>query len=70
MCEQPYNDCTNSQECLDFWTCLDNCTDQTCAQNCSNQYTAGYLLYFYLIECAFCNACPSDCANEGQGLCY
>jgi hypothetical protein len=47
-----------------FNDCLSNCNGggpPNCFQQCQNQHPQGAMLYFALLECVVCNACPNNC---------
>lgn len=67
-CADLYNTCASNQECIDFSTCLGGCQqppDPGCLGTCMMQYPAGGDLYLKLIDCAVCQQCPGDCAQNG-----
>lgn len=56
------NACFNNQDCNALITCLQNCMDQACANNCAAQHPAGQSLYIAVEQCAIC-ACPKTCVG-------
>jgi hypothetical protein len=68
-CANEIDACFADTECNAFVTCLNGCADDVCADACAQAHPAGTTLYMIATECAFCTACPADCAAEGQGLC-
>lgn len=68
-CAAEMNACFNDPDCSAFIDCLNNCFDEVCANACADTYPNGVNGYMALTVCAFCAACPNDCAVEGQGLC-
>ena len=68
-CTGELNACMNDPDCTAFMDCLSACVDEICANDCANTYPNGVNGYMNMTVCAFCNACPNDCAFEGQGLC-
>jgi hypothetical protein len=69
-CSTEMNACSNDTDCMDLIDCLQPCVDDICADNCFNAHPTGANLYMTLTECAFCDACPTTCATENQGLCF
>lgn len=69
VCAAEVNACTANVDCTDYVDCLSLCQDQPCLDACASQHPTGVTLYMAVAECAFCTACPLDCAIEGQGVC-
>ena len=69
-CAPDVNACFNDTACSALVDCFNACTDDPCMNTCADQHQGGMNLYMAVSECAFCTACPSDCVNEGQGLCF
>lgn len=69
VCAADADACLTDVDCQDLLGCLETCFDQVCADDCASAYPAGAQLYMQLTQCAFCDACPVDCALENQGLC-
>ncbi|MBL9026884.1 MAG: trypsin-like serine protease [Myxococcales bacterium] len=65
-CGSQYTACGNNQDCVDFATCINACTTDSCIQGCVNAHPTGYDLYVAIIDCG-CSACASECANECGG---
>jgi hypothetical protein len=68
-CAAPANNCLSNQDCVDFLDCIQLCMDESCTNTCVSTHPTGSNLYFLLMDCAMCTACPVDCALEGQGFC-
>lgn len=62
-CFQSYDACINETECIDYSTCLNDCMDEACQQQCMDQYPVGGQLYQSLVLCVFCFSCPNDCGQ-------
>jgi hypothetical protein len=61
--------CFYDDDCNSFVGCLGGCSEESCFDGCVSLHATGYKLYLILVECAFCDACPVDCAADSQGLC-
>ncbi len=68
-CAGEMNACFSDADCSALIDCLGDCFDEVCANACADAHPSGMQLYMAMTMCAFCDACPSDCAVEGQGLC-
>ncbi len=65
-CGSQYTACGNNQDCVDFATCINACTTDSCIQGCVNAHPTGYDFYVAIIDCG-CSACASECADECGG---
>lgn len=70
LCEKPFNDCNNSSECIDYYSCATNCPqgDQACIGDCQAQYATGFSLFQAFAFCVVCDGCPLNC-DAGQFNC-
>ncbi len=67
-CSSTYNACVNNSACSNLLTCLSNCQDQTCADNCWNSAgTTAQDLYNNIIGCICNTGCATECATECGG---
>lgn len=65
-CSSQYDACTNNQDCIDFFNCLDACganPSDACVNSCVNAHPTGTDLYVAIIDCG-CTACSSLCVAE------
>lgn len=68
LCAGALDECLNSQSCLDFSDCINNCGgDPSCGPACAMQVPQGAILYGALIDCVVCFACTVDCDGMDFG---
>ncbi len=65
LCVSQVNDYNQSPDAQAFIGCAQACMPQTdqCIQTCEAQHPQGSQLYFALLSCLFCNACPINCSD-------
>ncbi len=56
-----------SGDCIAFVQCLDQCSNQACADQCAADHPSGATLYNDLVFCVICDECPMDCDGPGSG---
>ncbi len=66
-CEDIWNDCFNSQPCVEMLNCVDQCgMAMGCFQQCAQGNMTGALEYLEALQCLLCDECPNDCVPMGQ----
>ncbi|HHH30161.1 MAG TPA: hypothetical protein ENK57_17710 [Polyangiaceae bacterium] len=63
-CIGDVNACFNDNACANLVNCLNNCTTQSCVNQCAQQHQAGIPLYEAIFACVCNTACTMECANE------
>jgi MYXO-CTERM domain-containing protein len=58
--------CGQQQDCVDFYNCYQNCSTQTCVDNCVNAHPTGAQTYSSLVDCV-CQTCSSACSAQCGG---
>jgi hypothetical protein len=66
-CEAVWNDCFNSQPCVEMSNCVDQCgMGPGCFQQCAQGNMTGAIPYIESVQCLLCDECPNDCEPMGQ----
>ncbi len=68
-CQDEAFACQSNPQCFQFIDCVeDQCNggpDPGCVDKCAQTYPSGAQLYFTMLTCLLCDACPVDCAGTG-----
>lgn len=65
-CAGAVDACLDNQPCLDLVSCLNDCTSDSCVDDCASAHSAGISLLNALFQCD-CTQCATECATECQG---
>ncbi|AKT37374.1 hypothetical protein [Chondromyces crocatus] len=57
--------CTNNTSCASLNTCVNDCEDDACIDDCYDTYPEGETDYDNLSGCVVCDVCPLSC-DEGN----
>lgn len=67
-CQQPFDDCYATDDCMMLGDCWNTCSNPGCMQDCNEQYPDGVAPLYAVYDCVFCQACATDC--QGYWQCY
>jgi hypothetical protein len=58
-----YDDCLANTDCVEFATCIQNCTagDTACYSDCESFYPAGIPPFDTYVSCVICTDCYVKC---------
>jgi len=68
-CFEVTDTCQTSMDCILYNDCTQNCGGPGCEQDCAEKFPEGAKLFFALVECVVCQACPMDCVDLDNGFC-
>lgn len=66
-CIDEFTMCANSQQCIEYVTCIDPCPDTSCTDSCAMSFPSGAQIYNDLVSCAICQECFIDCDGANAG---
>lgn len=64
FCAFQWNAFQSSADAQEFIDCAENCNGPMCLDQCQSQHPMGAQIYFQLVECAYCQACPNNCGAD------
>jgi hypothetical protein len=59
--------CNASQDCLDYWDCIDGCTTDACYDSCYGAHPSGGGTFDEFAVCLICDSCYATCDGAGSG---
>jgi len=68
-CLELYDACVASEECIEYNSCVADCSDEECIGACAADYPDGAVLYAVLADCVLCDECVADCADFSYWEC-
>jgi hypothetical protein len=66
-CKAELDACNADSDCVDFVSCLNDCSIDWCVDGCVQDYPNGSDLYMPYASCVICDQCPVDCDAVGSG---
>jgi len=63
-CKTQYTACSTNSACVNLSSCIANCGDQTCVNNCASTYSSGVTAYNNWVGCICNTACFTECKME------
>lgn len=58
--------CFSNMQCEAFISCLDECFDDPCFQECQEEFPSGAQLYSQAVNCIICDECPNNCDAQSN----